>query len=135
MGVRCSPNAPMESNLRKCDESDIFFGMNTNELMSGITHELAHVHTLSNGVTSTPVPLGVAHLYFYSLEVSGSPAACIPDEFYADALTYLVHGAPIFSSYFTLCSGITDSLIEEAVAVVRSAASGDDTELVRYDLQ
>ena len=98
--------------------------MNTNELMSGITHELAHVHTLSNGVTSTPVPLGVAHLYFYSLEVSGSPAACIPYEFYADALTYLVHGAPIFSSYFTLCSGITDSLIEEAVAVVRSAVSG-----------
>ena len=125
MGVRCSPNAPMESNLRKCYVQDIFIGMSTNELIRGITHELAHVYTLSNSVTSTPVPLGVAHLYFYSLEVSGSPAACIPYELYADALTYLIHGSsdPL-SATFTLCSGVTDSLIEEAVAVVRSAASG-----------
>ena len=123
MGVRCSPNAPMESNLRKCYVSQIFFGMSTIELIRGITHELAHVYTLSNSVTSTPAPLGVAHLYFSSWE-GRAGGGWYPYEYYADALTYLIHGAPIFSSFFTLCSGVTDSLIEEAVAVVRSAASG-----------
>ena len=66
MGVRCSPNAPMESNLRKCYVSQIFFGMSTIDLIRVITHELAHVYTLSNGVTSAAAPLGV-----------GAPLLCL----------------------------------------------------------
>ena len=124
MGVRCSPNRPMESNLRKCDVLHIFNGRGSLELIRGITHELAHVYTLANSVTSTSGPLGVAHLYFHSLEFSGG-TSCDPIELYADALTYLIHGPPIFVSYFTLCSGMTDSQIEEAVAVARSVVSGE----------
>ena len=122
MGVRCSPNAPMELNLRKCYVFQIFFGMSTIELIRGITHELAHVYTLSNGVTSAPVPLGVAHLYFASWEVREG-GGCYSHEYYADALANLIHGDPVYPNFFVHCS-IADSLIEEAVAVVRSAASG-----------
>ena len=123
-GIACSPNRPMESNLRKCYVTGLLLGRSTMELIRAVTHELAHVYTLVNSVTGTPGPLGVAHLYFDSLEVSGDAGACDPIELYADALTYLVHGPAVSSSYFISCSGITDSLIEEAVAVVRSAASG-----------
>ena len=122
MGVQCSPNAPMESNLRKCYVAHIFFGMTTIDLIRVITHELAHVYTLSNGVTSAAAPLGVAHLYFAAWE-RREGGGCYSHEYYADALTNLIHGDPIYPNYLIHCS-FSDSLIEEAVAVARSAASG-----------
>ena len=90
-----------------------------------VTHELAHVFTLANLVVDKPVPLGIAHVYFSTLPVL--EANCPPVELYADALMILVHGdrARERSSYWSRCIGTNDSLTEEALAVVRSAVSGE----------
>ena len=84
-----------------------------------ILHELAHVYTLANGVSSTPAPLAMAHLYFDSLNGQG----CASTELYADILASLVLGGSTTSaSYWNNCAGASDSAA--ALAVVRSAAGG-----------
>ena len=98
-------------------------------LIHTVTHELAHVYTLSNGAASTPGPFGVAHIYFHSLV---SPPglggrACRPNELYADAMSILVHGDGIVDStnYWGECALITNTVSTEALGVVRSAVAGD----------
>ena len=95
VGTFCSPNRPMESNLRKCDTTGVTIGRTIPFLIRVIVHELAHVYTLANRVASTPAPLGVAFLYFYDLRPPGMQPAplCDPKELYADALTALTFGA------------------------------------------
>ena len=84
-----------------------------------ILHELAHVYTLANGVSSTPAPIAMGHLYFASVGGQG----CSSTELYADILASLVLGGSTTSaSYWNSCSGATDSAT--ALAVVRSAAAG-----------
>ena len=127
VGTWCSPQRPMESNLRKCYTSRVTIGRGSLLLIPTMTHELAHVYTLANSVASVPGPLGVAHLYFHHLvpreDLSGS--ICDPVELYADVLMLLVHSDGPEASYWSLCSKTTDSLIEEALAVVRSATAGE----------
>ena len=81
-----------------------------------ILYELAHVYTLANGVSPTPAPLAMAHLYFDSL-------GCASTELYADILASLVLGGSTTSaSYWNSCAGAGNSAA--ALAVARSAAGG-----------
>ena len=125
-GVFISCFGPMESNLRKCHATSVGIERSDRNLIYGITHELAHVYTLANGVTTTPGPLAVAHLYFYSLGFGGRVNLCDPVELYIDVLMNLTHGdtARSRSTYWSQCTGTTNSVTEQALAVVRSATGG-----------
>lgn len=98
-------------------------------LIHTVTHELAHVYTLSNGAASTPGPFGVAHLYFHSLVTPPGLGgrSCRPNELYADAMSILVHGDGIVddTNYWGECELITSTVSTQALAVVRSAVAGD----------
>ncbi len=124
VAIWCSPHRPMESNLRKCYATWVYIGRGSSYLIPTITHELGHVFTLANSVTDRPGPLAVAHLYFYRLDLRGT--FCAAEELYADALMILVHGerTRINSTYWSKCPGTTDSVTEEALAVVGSAVEG-----------
>ena len=98
--------------------------------IKSMTHELAHVYTLANGVTATPGPLAVAHLYFSSLTTPfglGDPS-CGFIELYADVLMILTLDiAPGATGYWRQCRITVDGewVTEQALAVVRSAAAGE----------
>ena len=119
----------LELNEALCSVWLVQIGRHDDNLIHTSTHELAHVYTLSSGVTSTHGPLGVAHLYFDDLI---SPPglggrSCRPNELYADALSILVHGEGIVdgTNYWGECDVITDTVSDQALAVVRSAVAGD----------
>ena len=118
------------SNLRECDGVYVFLIRTFPRLIYGITHELAHVYTLANSVSSTPGPLGAARLYFHALafQVSLGEPSCTPIELYADAVGILTHGDRLQSSgsYWSGCSVTrgNDTVTEQALAVVRSATAG-----------
>ena len=111
------------STLSRCEAATIRIGRYSTRLIHLITHEMAHVYTLTNGVTNRPGPLGIAHVYFSELDLQGTK--CQPDELYADMLMILVHGDPAReqSTYWSECPGTTDTLTAAALAVVRSATS------------
>ena len=111
VGTRCTPHVAAEFGLKKCSTAFVRINRAHSHLIRSITHELAHVYTLTNGVTDTPGPLGGPHLYFYSLGFGGS--FCATTELYADFLEVLVHGHTDRAAYLPLCSG-TDSVIQEA---------------------
>ena len=124
----CSPDRPMESNLRKCYATLVSIGQSSRNLIYVITHELAHVYTLANGVADTPGPLGVAHLYFSDLTAGDTIGPSCPSvELYADALMIVTHGDRALerSSYWKDCSVTTSTVTEQSLAVVRSAAQGE----------
>ena len=84
-----------------------------------ILHEMAHIYTLANGVSATPAPLALAHLYFMKLQGS----SCDSTNLYADTLASLVlGGSTTGAGRWNSCSAATDS--GTALAVARSAASG-----------
>ena len=125
--ISCSPDQPMESNLRKCYASEVTIRRDSADLIPTITHELGHVHTLANSVTDSPGPLAIVHLYFDQLELGGR--FCIPRELFTDTMMILVHGGP-FRNYWSQCSGWTRSgrsisVTDEARDVVKSAVAGD----------
>ena len=116
--------------MRECDADEVHISRSYINLIYGIAHELAHVHTLANRVTATPGPLGIARLYFHVLTSGGTlaGASCHPIEIFADAVVILTLGDQYQSSgsYWSSCS-ITkgnDTVSERALAVVRSALSG-----------
>ena len=129
-GVYCSGAPSGESNLRECYANSVFIARDLPRLIYNITHELAHVYTLANGVTTTPGPLGVARLYFHDLafQVSLGKPLCTPIEIYADAVVMLTLGAgfPSSGTYWSGCSVTSgnDTVTEQALAVVRSATAG-----------
>ena len=89
-------------------------------------HEMAHVYTLTNDLSATPAPLGIAHVYFERME--GIVSSCVSREIYASMTTIDVLG-PISTSYWRKCRGTNDdgnidSLTQEALSVVGSALSG-----------
>ena len=133
VGRTCSDHI-QEDNLRKCNLGGSFvdgveIGRYEPRLIYIAIHELAHVYTLINGVASTPGPLGVAHLYFHDLisDPSSSGIVCTPNELYADALSIVTLGDGIvgYTAYWKDCSDITETVSQAALAVVRSAASGE----------
>ena len=109
--------------LMSCDAEKIVINYFSHGTATTIIHELAHAHTLANRVSDRPGPLGMAHLYFASLDLQGGVNGCGPRELYADVLTILtLDGAS--SSYWAPCNGDNPSRTQEAVAVVRSAVNG-----------
>ena len=136
VSVACAINDPLEPNLRKCYASLVQVGRFNPRMIYMITHELAHVYTLANSVTSTSGPLGVAFLYFYDLisprydllpPSAPRKSRCRPMELYADALSFLTHGDRVRAGlyYWQRCTLITDTVSDQAVAVVRNAATGE----------
>ena len=103
------PEGRLEFNLRKCLATGVEVGRYQADIIYTITHELAHVYTLANGVAETPAPLGIANLYFVDLlpgsyDVLRSAGliawGCRPIELYADALTLLTLGTEVRASLF-----------------------------------
>ena len=124
--ILCSSVTP--SKLRECDADEVHISRFYINLIYGITHELAHVYTLANRVTATPGPLGIARLYFHVLAYQGSLAepSCAPIEIFADVVVILTIGDQYQSSgsYWAGCPITKDTVSEQALAVVRSAQSG-----------
>ena len=124
--ILCSSVTP--SKLRECDADEVHISRFYINLIYGIAHELAHVYTLANRVTATPGPLGIARLYFHVLAYQGSLAepSCAPIEIFADAVMILTIGDQYQSSgsYWAGCPITKDTVSEQALAVVRSAQSG-----------
>ena len=112
-----------------CSPWLVQIGRYDDNLIHTVTHELGHVFTLAPVGTSTPGPLGVAHLYFHELVSAPGLGGrdCRPNELYADALSILVHGDGIVdeTNYWGECELITSTVSTEALAVVRSAVAGD----------
>ena len=124
--VQCNHSTP--SKLRECYADAVSLSRSYPNLIYGIAHELAHVYTLANNVTATPGPLGVARLYFHALTAGGSKGGtyCTPVELFADGVVIATLGDRFVSSvsYWSVCSLTTDTVTEQALAVVRSALSG-----------
>ena len=124
--VLCNHRTP--SKLRECYAGWVSLSRSYRTLIYGIAHELAHVCTLANNVTATPGPLGVARLYFHVLTAGGSKGGppCTPIEIFADAVVIVTLGDRFVSSrsYWAGCSLTTDTVTEQALAVVRSALAG-----------
>ena len=116
VSVFCSPARPMEHGLRKCYAESISIGLDLADRISLIVHELAHVHTLANGVANKPGPLGIAHVYFRQIQCNSSRDS----ELYADLMMILVTGVRSGNYWKGACLGVT----EAALAVTRSAVSG-----------
>ena len=124
--VLCNHSTP--SKLRECYADAVSLSRSYPYLIYGIAHELAHIYTLANNVTATPGPLGVARLYFHVLTggatLGGSP--CDPVELFADAVVILTLGDRYEStlSHWAQCDLTADTVTDQALAVVRSALSG-----------
>ena len=125
-----SPVYLTDSDLWRCKAFGIVVGRSDPEVIDVIIHELGHVYTLTNDVASAPAPLGIAHLYFLALvspDGRGGPgSACDAKELYADGLLILTlgHGARDRSRYWRQCSVIDDTVSEQALGVLGSAAAG-----------
>ena len=89
-------------------------------------HELGHVYSLANLVTNKPGSVGMAHVYFSKLDTDPQEERCYPEELYADMLKILTLGErSTIDHYWSRCVGTNESLMEAALAVVRSATSGE----------
>ncbi len=91
-----------------------------------ITHELAHVYTLANNVSTTPGPIGLAHMYFQTQRWQYRQDMCKPEELFADTWAIATLGDKAlefpYSSHSNLCR---DAWTETALAVVTSALAGE----------
>ena len=89
--------------------------------LSVLVHELAHIYTLSHGVSSNPELVAIAFLYFDQL----SGRNCSPWELYAETIAVLDKnfGSDI-SVFWYVCSHLSDAPNSEAVTVVSQAFSG-----------
>ena len=87
-----------------------------------LIHEMAHIYTLANGVSSHPEALAVAHLYFEQLAQIDT---CNAIELYADAAPLLV---PVenntYSPYWYYCPHLPKFVTSEAETIVRSSFTG-----------
>ena len=128
-----------ENNLWKCNAELVEIGRydgTLNPIHYTIVHELGHVYSLANGMASKPGPLGIAHLYLDDLvfpsyenlsDLELFRSGCEPSELYADALSIVTFGDGHAddANYWSICNLITDTVSDQALAVFRSAASGE----------
>ena len=114
-----------ESVVSMRTSPDTLLGTAYNETF---VHELAHVYTMSNEVSSTPLALAATLLYFYVL--AGGVDFCLALEILADAVsTPMFSGERPGSSYWTSsywahCPHLPSEPTEEAVTIARDATSG-----------
>ena len=98
------------------------------QVMYNITHELAHVYTLANNVSTTPGPIGLAHMYFQTQRLQSGRDMCQPEELFADMWAVATLGDRAmefpYALYSSLCK-TPDAWTETALAVVASALAGE----------
>ena len=86
---------------------------------------LAYIYTMTNGVSSSPAPLGIAHVYFSKsfLNLVSTNGACWESRLYLDVVVSLVLDDSLAgSSDWNRCMARSEDAT--ALAVVRSALSG-----------
>ena len=84
---------------------------------------LADIYTMTNGVSSSPAPLGIAHVYFRTVDTL-SLSGCWDSRLYLDVVVSLVtHDSLAGASDWNRC--VARSEDATALAVVRSALSGE----------
>ena len=82
--------------------------------------DLAYIYTRTNGLASSPAPLGMANVYFRSLD---SYVGCYDIKLFLDVVTSLVtHGSLAAAQDWKDCMSRSEDAT--ALAVVRSALSG-----------
>ena len=85
--------------------------------------ELAYICTMTNGVSSTPAPLGIAQVYFGTVDTLWLGSGCWDSRLYLDVVVSLVlHDSLAGASDWNRCMARSEDAI--ALAVVRSALSG-----------
>ena len=83
---------------------------------------LADIYTLTNGVSSSPAPLGMAHVYFRTVDTLWL-SGCWDSRLYLDVVVSLVlHDSLAWAGDWNRC--VARSEDATALAVVRSALSG-----------
>ena len=87
-----------------------------------ILTNLAYIYTMTNGVSSSPAPLGIAHVYFRTVDTL-SLSGCWDSRLYLDVVLSLVTQDSLAgASDWNRC--VARSEDATALAVVRSALSG-----------
>ena len=87
-----------------------------------ILGELAYIYTMTNGVSSSPAPLGIAHVYFRTVDTL-SLSGCWDSRLYLDVVVSLVlHDSLAVASDWNRCMARSEDAT--GLAVVRSALSG-----------
>ena len=123
------PECFNEGNFRKCKVDEMEIRGDEVGSTTVLLHEMAHVFTLTDDLLVQPAPWAAAQMYFATHAFRGCPA----EEILADVLALSVNdriGVP----YWRPCNedygnedygyGKTDPLTAEALAVVKSAVSG-----------
>ena len=90
-----------------------------------ILTNLAYIYTMTNGVSSSPAPLGIAHVYFSEsfLNLVSTNGACWESRLYLDVVVSLVLNDSLAgASDWNRCMARSEDAT--ALAVVRSALSG-----------
>ena len=90
-----------------------------------ILTELAYIYTMTNGISSSPAPLGIAHVYFSEsfLNLVSTNGACWESRLYLDVVVSLVLNDSLAgASDWNRCMARSEDAT--ALAVVRSALSG-----------
>ena len=91
-----------------------------------ILGELAYIYTMTNGVSSTPAPLGIAYVYFGTVDTLWL-GGCWDSRLYLDVVVSLVtHDSLAGASDWNRCMARSEDAT--ALAVVRSALSGQTPE-------
>ena len=134
-GASVTRSCFLEDGLQKCRAISMEVGYVKITDLAMLAHEMAHVYTLTNGLVEEPAPLGVAHLYFDSLDTR-LPGFCKPAELFADIFELSVVGGGVnqghwdgIISYWEFCNpgyqvGDADPQTLEALTVVNSALRG-----------
>ena len=116
------------SGLESCEALELRIGADHLRDERVVIREMAHLYTLANDIATEPAPLGIAHLYFDSLEFSVN-RTCEPTDLYADVMTIDALGHVRLAHWGecngTNANGIEDTLTREALTVVGSALEGD----------
>ncbi len=137
VATACDAYVPSATELVSCRPQHFAIGGGTHKPGGGrhfvdktvyhITHELAHVYTLSNNVSKTPGPIGQAHLYFQTQSQGGGQASCESEELFADMWVIATLGDKAkefpYSLYASLCP-TSQAWTKSARAVVNSALAG-----------
>ena len=108
--------------VRSLNFSEVTVGAAEAEKKETILINLAHIYTMTNGVSSSPAPLGIAHVYFRTVDTL-SLSGCWDSRLYLDVVLSLVtHDSLAGAGDWNRC--VARSEDATAMAVVRSALSG-----------
>ena len=120
------PHIKNENDLYKVDISKLAIYkhcMDSLYCWGVVVHEMAHVYTLTNGISAHPGPRAVAHLYFNSLS---DKLNCPSEELFADTVAFTVPTKGyIFTYYWDICEHIASEPTPEAMTIVKSTFAGE----------